>query len=64
MNRVDKSCCGDCAKCALLTEGAVDMVPCALDQILRRVMKLERLAENNSENKQVGLAAAAEVENK
>ena len=64
MNRVDKSCCGDCAKCALLAEGAVDMVPCALDQILRRVMRLESLVENNTENKQVGLAAAAEVENK
>lgn len=54
MNRVDKGCCGDCAACALLADGKVDMVPCALDQILRRVMRLERLAEN----KEAGLAAA------
>lgn len=59
MNRVDKTCCGDCAKCALLAGGQVDMIPCALDQILRRVMRLERLAEN----KEAGLAAA-ECENK
>ena len=54
MNRIEKSCCGDCAKCALLANGEVDMVSCALDQILHRVMRLERLAEN----KEVGLAAA------
>lgn len=54
MNRVEKSCCGDCAKCALLANGEVDMVSCALDQILRRVMRLERLVEN----KKAGLAAA------
>lgn len=54
MNRVDKGCCGDCAACALLADGKVDMVPCALDQILRRVMRLERLAEN----KEASLAAA------
>ena len=44
MNRVDKECCGDCARCELLSNGEVDMVPCALDQLLRRVIKLERLA--------------------
>jgi hypothetical protein len=54
MNRIDKGCCGDCAKCVLLANGEVDMVPCALDQILHRVMRLERLAEN----KEAGLAAA------
>lgn len=54
MNRVDKGCCGDCAQCALLADGKVDMVPCALDQILRRLMRLERLVEN----KKAGLAAA------
>lgn len=54
MNRVDKTCCGDCAKCTLLANGDVDMIPCALDQILHRVMRLERLAEN----KEAGLAAA------
>lgn len=54
MNRIDKGCCGDCAACALLADGKVDMIPCALDQILRRVMRLERLVEN----KEAGLAAA------
>lgn len=60
MNRVEKSCCGDCAKCALLEEGAVDMVPCALDQILHRVMRLEHLVEN----KETSLAATVNVANK
>lgn len=45
MNRIDKGCCGDCAKCTLLANGEVDMVPCALDQILRRVQRLESLIE-------------------
>lgn len=58
MNRVDKGCCGDCAQCALLADGKVDMVPCALDQILRRVMRLERLVENKDAS-----LAAAESEN-
>ncbi|MBO5865928.1 MAG: hypothetical protein J6Q73_07760 [Bacteroidaceae bacterium] len=43
MNRVEKECCGDCARCELLANGEVDMVPCALDQLLRRVIKLERV---------------------
>ena len=54
MNRVDKECRGDCAQCELLAEGKVDMIPCALDQILRRVIKLERAVEN----KKASLAAA------
>jgi hypothetical protein len=58
MNRVDKGCCGDCAQCALLADGKVDMVPCALDQILRRLMRLERLVENKKAS-----LAAAESEN-
>lgn len=60
MNRIDKGCCGDCAKCALLADGKVDMIPCILDQIFRRVMRLERFAEN----KEVGLAAAPDDETK
>ena len=49
MNRIDKSCCGDCAQCALLADGKVDMVPCALDQILRRVMRLEKKMDGKPE---------------
>lgn len=37
MNRVSGICCGDCSKCALLANGEVDMIPCILDQIFRRV---------------------------
>lgn len=51
MNRVDKACCGDCAKCALLANGEVDMIPCALDQILRRVQRLECNIEEANNNK-------------
>ena len=40
MSRIDKACCGDCAQCALLAEGRVDMIPCALDQLMRRVQVL------------------------
>ena len=50
MNRIDKGCCGDCAQCALLADGRVDMVPCALDQILRRVMRLEKKMDGKPEN--------------
>ncbi len=49
MNRIDKSCCGDCAQCALLADGKVDMVPCALDQILRRLMRLEKKMDGKPE---------------
>lgn len=49
MNRIDKSCCGDCAQCALLADGKVDMVPCALDQILRRLMRLEKKIDGKPE---------------
>ena len=50
MNRIDKGCCGDCAQCALLADGKVDMVPCALDQILRRLMRLEKKMDGKPEN--------------
>ena len=49
MNRIDKGCCGDCAQCALLADGKVDMVPCALDQILRRLMRLEKKVDGKPE---------------
>lgn len=59
MNRVEKECCGDCARCELLANGEVDMVPCALDQLLRRVIKLERVISA----KPVNLAGGVKVEN-
>lgn len=49
MNRIDKGCCGDCAQCALLADGKVDMVPCALDQILRRLMRFEKKMDGKPE---------------
>lgn len=42
MNRVNGICCGDCSKCTLLANGEVDMIPCILDQIFRRVQTNER----------------------
>lgn len=45
MNRASKACCGDCATCELLAQGEVDMIPCALDQLLRRVIRLESIVE-------------------
>lgn len=41
MNRVDHPCPGDCARCGLLADGKVDMIPCVLDQLFRRVQKME-----------------------
>lgn len=41
MNRVDGKCCGDCSRCMLLKDGEVDMIPCVLDQIFRRVQNNE-----------------------
>lgn len=35
--RIEGRCVGDCAKCQLLQDGEVDMIPCVLDQIFRRV---------------------------
>lgn len=57
MNRIEKGCCGDCAKCALLADGQVDMIPCALDQLLRRVIRLEKMVDGKPET-----LAAAECE--
>lgn len=41
MNRVSGICCGDCSKCTLLANGEVDMIPCILDQIFRRIQTNE-----------------------
>jgi hypothetical protein len=46
MNRIEQLCPGDCAKCQLLADGKVDMVPCALDQIMRRMQRIEKNIEN------------------
>lgn len=40
--RVEGKCIGDCSKCQLLENGEVDMIPCILDQIFRRVRINER----------------------
>lgn len=40
--RVEGKCIGDCSKCQLLANGEVDMIPCILDQIFRRVRMNER----------------------
>ena len=58
MNRVDKACCGDCAKCELLANGEVDMVPCVLDQMFRRIISLEKEVKNI--NQHCGSIAAIE----
>lgn len=57
MKRVEKECCGDCARCELLAAGEVDMVPCAIDQLLRRVIRLEKAIGA----KPMSLAADAKV---
>ena len=56
MNRVDKPCCGDCAQCTLLNNGDVDMIPCVLDQIFRRLQRLESVAGD----KAISIAAECE----
>ena len=57
MNRIDKVCCGDCAQCQLLADGAVDMVPCILDQLFRKVQNIERVI---NDSKPSALASTAE----
>lgn len=39
MDRLQTQCPGDCSRCSLLAEGAVEMVPCALDQLMQRVQR-------------------------
>lgn len=41
MNRVEQACPGDCAKCQLLADNKVDMIPCVLDQLFRRIQRIE-----------------------
>lgn len=36
MERIQRKCPGDCSICPLLAEGLVDMVPCAIDQLMQR----------------------------
>lgn len=43
MSRLKENCPGDCSTCPLLAEGKVDMVPCVLDQLFRRVQNQERV---------------------
>jgi hypothetical protein len=49
MKRLEQTCCGDCASCDLLNDGAVDMIPCILDQMFKRVqaqaVEIEKLTE-------------------
>lgn len=46
MARIQEICCGDCDKCRLRIEGQVDMIPCVLDQMFRRIQNLERRMED------------------
>lgn len=46
--RIDGKCCGDCAQCKLLQNGDVDMIPCILDQLFRRVQRIEREIEKGN----------------
>lgn len=48
MNRIDKACCGDCAQCQLLANGEVDMTHCVLDQIFRRLQKIEKVISSKA----------------
>lgn len=43
MSRLKDNCPGDCATCPLLAEGRVDMIPCVLDQLFRRMQNQERM---------------------
>ena len=60
--RLKKECCGDCAQCELLAEGAVEMIPCVLDQLFRRVQAqgeaIKRLSERLQPSVPPALAAS------
>ena len=68
MNRINKECCGDCAKCQLLASGEVEMLPCAIDQIFKRVQMqgeaLARLTELVNKGTASSPALAAKIEKK
>lgn len=49
MNRIEQACPGDCARCQLLADGKVDMVPCVLDQLFRRIQRIENSINNLQE---------------
>ena len=56
MSRLDVKCCGDCGNCELLRSGEVDMIPCAIDQLMQRVQQLNKKIDvltksHQSENK-------------
>ena len=64
MNRIDKACCGDCAQCQLLADGAVDMVPCILDQLFRKVQNIERIINNGKPSALASTATEKKPTNK
>lgn len=41
MERLKENCPGDCTQCKLLQSGEVNMIPCILDQIFKRVQFLQ-----------------------
>lgn len=57
MKRIGKACCGDCAECQLLANGEVEMTPCILDQMFRRLQRLESVI---NDSKTLALASATE----
>ena len=64
--RTEGVCCGDCAKCELLRAGTVDMIPCAIDQIFRRVQRMEKMVENvmkmGSERREISLSSVEPID--
>lgn len=46
MERLKENCPGDCAQCKLLQSGEVNMVPCILDQIFKRVQTIQSQNES------------------
>lgn len=58
MSRQGK-CIGDCAKCELAQSGQVDMIPCAIDQMFQRILRMEKNIEKIMAG---GTQSLAEVE--
>lgn len=50
MSRLKENCPGDCSTCPLLADGRVDMVPCVLDQMFRRLQTLSERVESINES--------------
>lgn len=68
MARIQEICCGDCDSCKLRLEGRVDMVPCVLDQIFRKMQDFERRVDEIQKaiagmQKEVQLAGVEKEEN-